>query len=155
MSNSENISSLLICLYLLLLPFRIFYSPSRAFLKCRFSHFKTFFKMYNCFVSFPSFFLTFLLKILLTCLYISVYPLLTSLVAQWIKHLSAMWETRVPSPGRKFPWRRKRQPTPVLLPGKSHGRSSLVGLQSTGLQRLTHGWAASLLYWIIWGVLNT
>ena len=24
-------------------------------------------------------------------------------------------------------WRRKRQPTPVLLPGKSHGRRSLVG----------------------------
>ena len=24
-------------------------------------------------------------------------------------------------------WRRKWQPTPVLLPGKSHGRSSLVG----------------------------
>ena len=27
----------------------------------------------------------------------------------------------------KIPWRRKRQPTPVLLPGKSHGRRSLVG----------------------------
>ena len=24
-------------------------------------------------------------------------------------------------------WRRKRQPTPVLLPGKSHGQRSLVG----------------------------
>ena len=28
---------------------------------------------------------------------------------------------------RKMPWRRKWQPTPVLLPGKSHGRRSLVG----------------------------
>ena len=27
----------------------------------------------------------------------------------------------------KIPWRRKWQPTPVLLPGKSHGRRSLVG----------------------------
>ena len=26
----------------------------------------------------------------------------------------------------KFPWRRKWQPTPVLLPRKSHGRRSLV-----------------------------
>ena len=28
---------------------------------------------------------------------------------------------------RKIPWRRKWQPTPVLLVGKSHGRKSLVG----------------------------
>ena len=28
---------------------------------------------------------------------------------------------------RKIPWRRKWQPTPVFLPGKSHGRRSLVG----------------------------
>ena len=27
----------------------------------------------------------------------------------------------------KIPWRRKWQPTPVFLPGKSHGRQSLVG----------------------------
>ena len=26
-----------------------------------------------------------------------------------------------------YPWRRQWQPTPVLLPGKSHGRRSLVG----------------------------
>ena len=29
--------------------------------------------------------------------------------------------------GGKTPWRRQWQPTPVLLPGKSHGRRSLVG----------------------------
>ena len=28
---------------------------------------------------------------------------------------------------RKIPWRRKRQPTPVSLPGKSHEQRSLVG----------------------------
>ena len=28
--------------------------------------------------------------------------------------------------GRKIPWRRKWQPTPVLLPGKSHGWKSLI-----------------------------
>ena len=29
-------------------------------------------------------------------------------------------------------WRRQRHPTPVLLPGKSHGRRSLVGYSSCG-----------------------
>ena len=33
---------------------------------------------------------------------------------------------------RKIPWRRKWQPTPVLLPGKSHGPRSLVGPSSWG-----------------------
>ena len=51
---------------------------------------------------------------------------LTSLVAQTVKHLSAMRETQVRSLGREGPWRRKWQSTPVLLPGKSHGQRSLV-----------------------------
>ena len=29
-------------------------------------------------------------------------------------------------------WRRQRHPTPVLLPGKSHGRRSLVGCSPWG-----------------------
>ena len=32
----------------------------------------------------------------------------------------------------KIPWRRAQQPTPVFLPGESHGQRSLVGLQSIG-----------------------
>ena len=32
----------------------------------------------------------------------------------------------IPGSGR-FPWRREWQPTPVFLPGKSHGQRSLVG----------------------------
>ena len=60
----------------------------------------------------------------------------TSLVAQTVKRLSTMWETWVPSLGRKVPWRRKWQPTPVLLPRISHGRRSLV---SMGSQRVRHG----------------
>ena len=32
----------------------------------------------------------------------------------------------------KIPWRRKWQPTPVFLPGESHGRRSLVGYSSRG-----------------------
>ena len=42
-------------------------------------------------------------------------------------------------------WRRKWQPNPVFFPGKSHGRRSLVGLQSMGSQRVGHDWATSLL----------
>ena len=32
----------------------------------------------------------------------------------------------------KIPWRRKWQPTPVLLPGESHGGRSLVGYSPRG-----------------------
>ena len=37
----------------------------------------------------------------------------------------------IPGSG-KIPWRRKRQPTPVLLPGESHGGRSLVGYNPWG-----------------------
>ena len=37
---------------------------------------------------------------------------------------------------RTFPWRRKRQPTPVFLPGKSHGQRSLEGLNPWGCKKL-------------------
>ena len=33
---------------------------------------------------------------------------------------------------RKIPWRRKWQPTPVFLPGKSHGQRSLAGYSPCG-----------------------
>ena len=38
---------------------------------------------------------------------------------------------------RKIPWRRKWQPTPVFLLGKSHGQRSLAAY-SMGLQRVGH-----------------
>ena len=38
----------------------------------------------------------------------------------------------------RFPWRRKWQPTPVFLPGKSHGQGSLVGYSLWGHKRV-HG----------------
>ena len=44
-----------------------------------------------------------------------------SLVAQTIKKLPAMQEMQVGFPGRKW------QPTPLFLPGESHGQGSLVG----------------------------
>ena len=65
-------------------------------------------------------------------------------MAQRVKHLPAMWETWVWSLGWENPlekekatlWRTKRQPTPVLLPGKSHGQRSLVGYSPWGCKEL-------------------
>ena len=36
----------------------------------------------------------------------------------------------------KIPWRRSWQPTPVLLPGESHGHRSLVGYSPWGRKEL-------------------
>ena len=42
---------------------------------------------------------------------------------------------RVLSLGREdFPWRRAWQPTPVYLPGESHGRRRLAGYSPWGLE---------------------
>ena len=38
----------------------------------------------------------------------------------------------------KILWRRKWQPTPVFLPGKSHGQRSLVGCSPWGCERVGH-----------------
>ena len=55
-----------------------------------------------------------------------------SLVAQTVKRLSAMQETWVRSLGWEDPLEKEWQPTPVFLPGKSHGRRSLVGYRPWG-----------------------
>ena len=68
---------------------------------------------------------------------ILVMILKTSLVAQ----ISVCLHCRRPGFNpwvRKISWRRKWQPTPVSLPGKSHGRRSLVGYKSKGSQRVGH-----------------
>jgi len=38
-----------------------------------------------------------------------------------------MWETWVPSLGQEDPLEKEMATTPVLLPGKSHGRRRVVG----------------------------
>ena len=43
---------------------------------------------------------------------------------------------RVPSLGQKIPWRRKWQPTPVFLPGESHGQRSLTSYSPRGCKEL-------------------
>ena len=53
-----------------------------------------------------------------------------------VKNLPAMQETRVRSLIGKIPWRRKWQPTPVFLPGESHGQRSLGGYSPWGHKEL-------------------
>ena len=55
-----------------------------------------------------------------------------SLVAQMVKHLPAMREAGFYPWVGNIPWKRKWQPTPVLLPGKFHGWRSLVGYSPWG-----------------------
>ena len=50
-----------------------------------------------------------------------------------IKKLPAMQEPSGFDPWvRKIPWRRKQQPTPMFLPGKSHGQRLLEGYSPWG-----------------------
>ena len=68
-----------------------------------------------------------------------------SLVAQMVKSLPAVQETQVRSLGQEDPWRRKWQPTPVFLPGESHGWRSLVGYSPWGRKESDMTKATSLL----------
>ena len=45
---------------------------------------------------------------------------------------------QVQSLGHKIPWRRRWQPTPVFLLGKSYGQRSLVGYSPWGRKRVGH-----------------
>ena len=42
---------------------------------------------------------------------------------------------------QKIPWKRKWQPTPVCLPGKSHGQRSLAGCHPWGHKKVGHNLA--------------
>ena len=56
-------------------------------------------------------------------------------VAHWKRILLPVQETQVKGFNpwvRKIPWRRQWQPTPVFLPGESHGQRSLVGYSPWG-----------------------
>ena len=55
-----------------------------------------------------------------------------SLVSQIVKSLPATRETWVPPRVGNIPWRRRWQPNPVFLPGKSHGQRNLAGYSLGG-----------------------
>ena len=62
-------------------------------------------------------------------------------VGQWVKNLPAVQRhrrRRFDPWVRKIPWRRKWQPNPVFLPGKSHGQRSLAGYSPWSLKRVGH-----------------
>ena len=59
-----------------------------------------------------------------------------SLVAQMVKNPPAMQETLIQSLGCEDPPRREWLPTPVFLPGKSHGQRNLVGYSPWGCKQL-------------------
>ena len=53
-------------------------------------------------------------------------------------NLPSKQETQVQSLGREDPGRRKWQPTPVCLPGKSYGQKNLVVYSPWSLKRVGH-----------------
>ena len=53
-------------------------------------------------------------------------------MAQTVKHLLQCGRPRFNHWVRKISWRRKWQPSPVFLPGKSHGWGNLVGYSPWG-----------------------
>ena len=55
-----------------------------------------------------------------------------SLVAPTVKCLPTMRETQVQSLGQEDPLEKEMQPTPVFLPGKSHGLRNLLGYSLWG-----------------------
>ena len=68
-----------------------------------------------------------------------------SMVTQMIKNPPAVQETWVQSLGQDNPCRRKWQPTPVFLPGKSHGQRSQAGYGPWGHKRVRHNIATKRL----------
>ena len=64
-----------------------------------------------------------------------------SLVAQLVKNQPEMWEAWLRSLGR--------EPPPVFLPGKSHGRRSLVGCSPWGRKRVRHDRATNTIN-LVW-----
>ena len=62
---------------------------------------------------------------------------LPSLVAQAVKSICLQCRRPRFDPWvEKIPWRRRWQPTPVLLPGQFHGLSSLVSYSLWGREEL-------------------
>ena len=59
-----------------------------------------------------------------------------SLVVQMVKCLPAMWETQVRPLSWEDPLEKEMATTPVLLPGKFHGRRNLVGYSPWGRKEL-------------------
>ena len=65
-----------------------------------------------------------------------IHGVRTSLVAQMVKNLPTVWRPGFDPWVGKIPWRRPWQPTPIFLPGESHGQRSLAGYSPWGGKEL-------------------
>ena len=91
-----------------------------------------------CFSLFP-FHILCLFVLLFEKIYVCPYIHLGFPGGSVVKNPPANAEDAGSIPGlRRFPWRRKCQPTPVFLPGKSHGQRSLVGYSPWVCKRIRH-----------------
>ena len=64
-----------------------------------------------------------------------IYKIHLASVAQRLKHLPPMWETRVRSLGWEDPLEKEMATTPVILPGKFHGLRGLEGYSPWGRKK--------------------
>ena len=71
--------------------------------------------------------------------YFTLYPW-TSLVAQMVKNLSAVWETRVWSLGREDPLEKGMATHSSILTWRVPWTEKTGGLQSLDLQRVRNNW---------------
>ena len=75
------------------------------------------------------------------CVYIYIYLKITLGLPWWLsgkEHTCQCRRFRFDPWVRKIPWRRKGKPTPVFLPGKSHGERCLAGCSLWGHQKVGH-----------------
>ena len=69
-----------------------------------------------------------------------------SQLSQWVKNPPAVLETQVRSLGQEDPLEEAWQPTPVSLPGDSHGQRSLEGHSPRGRKESDTTEAPSMHY---------
>ena len=77
---------------------------------------------------------------------IEIFPMLTSLVAQTVKHLSKMLETWVRSLGWEDLLEKEMAIHSSTIAWKTSWTEKLGRLQSMGSQRVGHDWATSLTH---------
>ena len=74
-----------------------------------------------------------------------IYIIWASLVAQKLRHLPAMWETRVRSLGQEDPLEKETATHSSIFAWRIPWMEEPGGLQSTGSQRVGHDWAESFI----------
>ena len=81
------------------------------------------------------------------CIRLGVHPIPASLVAQMVKHLPTMQETRVRSVGREDLLEKEMATHSSILAWRIPWTEEPVGLQFMGSQRVGHNWATSLHFY--------